>query len=56
LPVEDCHHPEFRVAEIAASLGYNDVDGFRRIFRQVMGLTPSEYRNRFSRTATPNPG
>jgi transcriptional regulator GlxA family with amidase domain len=37
------------VDEIAASVGYDDVGGFRRVFRKIVGLAPSEYRQRFSR-------
>jgi transcriptional regulator GlxA family with amidase domain len=37
------------IDKIAASVGYDDVGGFRRVFRKVMGLTPSEYRQRFCR-------
>jgi transcriptional regulator GlxA family with amidase domain len=39
------------VDEIAASVGYDDVGGFRREFRKIVGLAPSEYRQRFSRIA-----
>jgi transcriptional regulator GlxA family with amidase domain len=35
------------VEEISWNLGYRDVEGFRRVFRKVMGLTPSDYRRRF---------
>ncbi|WP_329606674.1 GlxA family transcriptional regulator [Paraburkholderia polaris] len=35
------------VEDISWSLGYGDVAGFRRVFRKVMGLTPSDYRRRF---------
>jgi transcriptional regulator GlxA family with amidase domain len=34
---------------IALSVGYEDVGGFRRVFRKIVGLAPSEYRRRFSR-------
>jgi transcriptional regulator GlxA family with amidase domain len=37
------------IEAIAASVGYDDVGGFRRVFRKVMGLTPSDYRRRFCR-------
>jgi transcriptional regulator GlxA family with amidase domain len=37
------------VDEIAASVGYDDAGGFRRVFRKIVGLTPSDYRRRFSR-------
>jgi transcriptional regulator GlxA family with amidase domain len=36
---------------IAAHVGYEDVRGFRRVFQGIVGLTPSEYRRRFSRPA-----
>lgn len=39
------------VEEISWSLGYGDVAGFRRVFRKVMGLTPSDYRRRFCQPA-----
>jgi transcriptional regulator GlxA family with amidase domain len=35
------------IEDISWSLGYGDVGGFRRVFRKVMGLTPSDYRRRF---------
>jgi transcriptional regulator GlxA family with amidase domain len=35
------------IEEISWSLGYGDVAGFRRVFRKIMGLTPSDYRRRF---------
>jgi transcriptional regulator GlxA family with amidase domain len=38
-----------RIDEIAAKVGYDDVGGFRRVFRKIVGLTPSEYRQRFCR-------
>jgi transcriptional regulator GlxA family with amidase domain len=34
------------------ALTYEDVGGFRRVFRKIVGLTPSEYRRRFSRLGT----
>jgi transcriptional regulator GlxA family with amidase domain len=37
------------VDEISASAGYDAVGGFRRVFRKIVGLTPSQYRQRFSR-------
>jgi transcriptional regulator GlxA family with amidase domain len=37
------------VDEIASSVGYDDASGFRRVFRNIIGLTPSDYRRRFSR-------
>lgn len=37
------------VDQIALNVGYDDPSGFRRVFRKVMGLTPSDYRRRFFR-------
>jgi transcriptional regulator GlxA family with amidase domain len=42
------------IDKIAESVGYDDVGGFRRVFRKIVGLTPSEYRQRFCRI-TQNP-
>jgi transcriptional regulator GlxA family with amidase domain len=36
------------VEAIAASVGYDDARGFRRVFHSIVGLTPSDYRRRFS--------
>ena len=36
------------VAEVARGVGYLDVSNFRRLFQRATGVTPSEYRNRFS--------
>lgn len=51
------------VDEIAKTVGYDDTRGFRRAFQKIVGLTPSDYRRRFSRigrkaveiTSTPAP-
>src|SRR5471032_96422 len=42
------------VEQIAWTIGYTDVGGFRRVFRKIVGLTPSDYRRRFSRSTTQN--
>ena len=39
-----------RVLAVAHRGNYEDVGGFRRLFRKIVGLTPSEYRRRFSRS------
>lgn len=36
------------VEEIAANVGYEDARAFRRVFHNIVGLTPSDYRRRFS--------
>jgi transcriptional regulator GlxA family with amidase domain len=37
------------VDQIALATGYEDPGGFRRTFKRVVGLSPSEYRRRFQR-------
>jgi transcriptional regulator GlxA family with amidase domain len=39
-----------RIDDIASSIGYDDAGRFRRVFHKIMGLTPSDYRRRFSRS------
>lgn len=39
------------IDDIASSIGYGDAGRFRRVFHKIMGLTPSDYRRRFSRFA-----
>jgi transcriptional regulator GlxA family with amidase domain len=36
------------IDEIAWQVGYEDTGAFRKVFQRVMGLTPGEYRRRFS--------
>lgn len=36
------------VEQIAWKVGYNDVSAFRKIFKRIVGLTPSDYRQRFN--------
>ncbi|MGP9688909.1 GlxA family transcriptional regulator [Psychrobacter sp. AOP22-C1-C5] len=36
------------VEQIAWKVGYSDVSAFRKIFKRIVGLTPSEYRLRFN--------
>jgi transcriptional regulator GlxA family with amidase domain len=36
------------IGDIAATIGYEDIDSFRRQFRRFTGLTPSDYRRRFA--------
>jgi transcriptional regulator GlxA family with amidase domain len=37
------------IDEIASRVGYIDIVAFRRVFRKIVGLTPSDFRRRFSR-------
>lgn len=41
------------IDQIGQSIGYDDAGGFRRVFRKIIGLTPSDYRRRFSRLGAP---
>jgi len=38
------------INEVMYEVGYTDVKAFRLIFKKVAGLTPLEYRNKFSQT------
>lgn len=38
------------IHEITCQVGYEDTNSFRRLFRKHTGLSPREYRDRFSRT------
>jgi transcriptional regulator GlxA family with amidase domain len=37
------------VASISHALGYGDVNAYRRVFKQVTGLSPSDYRSQNGR-------
>lgn len=39
------------VDQIAYAIGYEDTSAFRRLFQRIIGLSPGEYRQRFT-TAT----
>jgi transcriptional regulator GlxA family with amidase domain len=40
---------DFNIDTIMNKIGYEDASSFRRLFKKRTGLTPTEYRNRFSR-------
>ncbi|MBS1917867.1 MAG: helix-turn-helix domain-containing protein [Bacteroidetes bacterium] len=42
------------VNEVMYKVGYNDTKAFRVIFKKITGLSPLEYRNRYSRQLTMN--
>lgn len=37
------------ISEIAKELGFNDSHNFSRSYKKACGLSPSEYRNAFSK-------
>ena len=41
--LKDTH---YKVYEIAARVGYTDIVHFSKLFKQVTGETPKQYRNR----------
>jgi two-component system response regulator YesN len=38
------HDEEWKISEIADQIGYSNVEYFRKIFRDITSMTPSEYR------------
>lgn len=48
---QGCEHLETTtdtIEQIAARVGYEDAGSFRKVFAKIMGLTPKEFRSRFS--------
>jgi transcriptional regulator GlxA family with amidase domain len=43
------------INEITQDIGYEDPNSFRKLFKKNTGLSPGEYRNRFSRQLRPLP-
>ena len=41
-------HTRLPVADLALACGFNDPNYFSRVFSQIVGIPPSEYRRRFS--------
>ncbi len=41
-------HTRNSVSQIGWDVGYQDVSAFGRVFKSITGLTPGDYRNRFS--------
>jgi len=40
------------VSSLMYESGYNDLKTFRKVFKQVTGLTPQEYRKKYNRSVT----
>lgn len=47
-------NPQLRVSEIAFDVGFQSLTHFNRVFKNMMGCSPTEYRNR-ARVATSEP-
>jgi AraC-like DNA-binding protein len=39
------------INEIMYSVGYTDINAFRGVFRKVTGMSPLDYKNRFSKNS-----
>ena len=42
------------ITEVMYEVGYSDLKAFRTIFRKITGLSPVQYRNKYSREAAVN--
>ena len=38
------------ISEVMFDVGYTDTKAFRTVFKKITGLTPIEYRNKYSKT------
>ncbi|CAL1518425.1 helix-turn-helix domain-containing protein [Chitinophaga sp. MM2321] len=41
------------ISSLMYNVGYNDVKTFRQVFKRITGLTPQDYRKKYSRVAIP---
>ena len=39
------------INEVMYEVGYSDVKAFREVFRRITGMSPLEYRNKYTRDA-----
>ena len=44
-------NPNLRVSEIAYEVGFQSLTHFNRIFKKLVGQSPTEYRSRLPKTA-----
>jgi len=60
LRIEEARHllesGQMPVDDICIEAGYEDASFFRRLFKRLTGLTPSQYRRMFQPVASSNPG
>jgi two-component system response regulator YesN len=38
------HNESRKISDVAEQIGYGNVDYFRKIFKDIVGMSPSEYR------------
>ena len=38
------HHTELQIQEVAAKIGYDDIQSFSRFFKKQEGVSPTKYR------------
>ena len=46
--------PEYTITQVATQVGYNDSNYFARVFKSVMGESPSVYKTRLEKEAAAN--
>ena len=46
--------PEHTISEISYACGFNNISNFNRVFRERIGTTPSDYRNKFKESIIPD--
>jgi AraC family L-rhamnose operon transcriptional activator RhaR len=44
---ESLRHSELKISMVAAAVGYKDMKSFNKLFKRIVGLTPSSYRQQF---------
>lgn len=45
---------EYTISEISYACGFNNISNFNRVFRERIGTTPSDYRNKFKESIIPD--
>ena len=45
---------EHTISEISYACGFNNISNFNRVFRERIGTTPSDYRNKFKESIIPD--
>lgn len=45
---------ELTISEISYACGFNNISNFNRVFRERIGTTPSDYRNKFKESVIPD--